>query len=123
VKTYIGRLPYPPTMNSIWRNIGGNRTIKSKGYRVWEKLADGYAVLSPRITLEGPVRAEFVYHRPDKRRRDVANLEKAVSDTLVRWGILGDDSQIHDLRLRWAADGEISAGEVRVYLEEIEKAP
>ncbi len=109
-------------MNSIWRNIGNNRTIKSKEYRVWEKLADSYAYLTPRVTFTEPVAVEYVFGRPDNRRRDVANLEKAVSDTLQRWKIISDDCLIHHLTLRWATDGEVSKGQVSVRVWELQKA-
>lgn len=36
------------------------------------------------VKLQGEVIAVYTFGRPDKRRRDVANLEKAVGDTLVR---------------------------------------
>ncbi|MDO8597832.1 MAG: RusA family crossover junction endodeoxyribonuclease, partial [Sulfuricaulis sp.] len=59
-----------------------------------------------RKTITVDVRADYQFGKPDNRKQDVANREKAVSDLLVRAGILADDSQIVDLRLRWAdADG------------------
>jgi Holliday junction resolvase RusA-like endonuclease len=78
---------------------------------------DAYALLTMRFQLVGDVRAIYAYGKPDNRRRDVANLEKGVSDTLQRWGILKDDSQIADLRLYWSDD--VEKGMVRVELEEI----
>lgn len=109
-------------MNRIWRNIGGNRTIKSKEYREWEKVADKYAYLTPRVSFTEPVAVEYVFGRPDNRRRDVANLEKAVSDTLQRWGILPDDCLIHHLTLRWGIAGEVAKGEVSVCVTELQNA-
>ena len=44
--------------------------------------------------------------RPDKRKRDLGNLEKALSDILVSTGIIEDDSNIEDLRLHWADQNE-----------------
>ncbi len=105
-------------MNSIWRNFGGKRTIKSKAYRDWEKAVDAVKP-SGIVKLQGNVIAVYTYGRPDRRRRDVANLEKAPSDTLTRWGVLDDDSQIVDIRLRWGAPDEILAGFVRVDIREV----
>lgn len=38
-----------------------------------------------------PVRVEEVFFVPDKRRRDLTNLEEAVDDILVAAGVLKDD--------------------------------
>lgn len=65
----------------------------------------------------GEVRATYRYGRPSKRRMDVCNREKGVSDILTAWGILQDDSQLVDVRLLW--DAAVRPGHVRVELEEI----
>jgi crossover junction endodeoxyribonuclease RusA len=39
---------------------------------------------------------------PDRRRRDLDNLLKAVQDALAHAGVYDDDSQIVDLRIRRA---------------------
>lgn len=70
-----------------------------------------------RFELLGEVRAIYAMGKPSNRRMDLANREKAISDVLVKWGILSDDSQICDLRLYWADD--VPAGMVRVTLEEV----
>lgn len=75
------------------------------------------------MKLHGDVVAVYTFGRPDKRRRDVANLEKAVGDTLTRWGVLEDDCQIVDIRLRWGRSGEVRAGECRVSLCELLASP
>ena len=50
----------------------------------------------------------------DNRRRDLANLEKALSDLLADQKILLDDSSIVDLRMRWVErDG------VRILIEAV----
>lgn len=102
-------LPFPPSVNAIWRNFGGKRSIKSKAYREWETAADKLKP-SDIVQLQGDVRAEYVFGRPNKRRRDVGNLEKVPSDTLARWGVMEDDSQIVDIRLRWGQPDEVAAG-------------
>ncbi|WP_206105886.1 RusA family crossover junction endodeoxyribonuclease [Rhizobium laguerreae] len=65
--------------------------------------------------LKGDVVAIYTFGRPDNRRRDVANLEKAIGDTLTRWGVLKDDCQIIDIRLLW---GEVLPGSAKVELRE-----
>ena len=43
--------------------------------------------------------------RPDKRRRDIGNLEKAISDILQAAEVIEDDCLCEDLHLRWVPDG------------------
>jgi crossover junction endodeoxyribonuclease RusA len=119
VKTYKGRMPFPPSLNGAYRNVQGVGRVKTKEYKVWEKVADSYAFLTPRPRFDGPVRVEYVFHKPDNRRRDLGNLEKLCSDRLTAWGLWGDDSQIHHLTLRWAEPEEVSVGEVSVTVSEL----
>ena len=119
-------LPLPPPLSACFKNarcqkrIGGKLKqwtgrVKTARYEAWIDEA-GLALRAelreprcwPSFPISTPVRAEYQFGRPDKRRADVANKEKAVSDLLVRAGILVDDSQIVDLRLRWAnVDGVV----------------
>ena len=54
------------------------------------------------VPFSSPVQVTYKIGRPDKRVRDLANLEKALSDFLVSCGILADDSLIHRLIMEWA---------------------
>ena len=112
-------MPFPPSVNQIYRNVPKVGRVKTGEYKAWCTKADKYALLTPRPQYTKPVRAEYVFHKPDNRRRDLSNLEKAVGDTLVRWKVLTDDCLIHHLTLRWAAPGEVLHGEVCVTIEEI----
>lgn len=122
---YKGRMPFPPPLSACFINATWSKSgrAKSKRYEQWIEAADKYAYLTPRVTFTTPVKCEWVLSRPDNRQRDLSNMEKALGDTLKRWGILTDDSLIHHLTLRWAANGEVLEGEVSVTVQEIEKAP
>lgn len=52
-------------------------------------------------TIKTPVSVTYRLGAPDKRIRDIANSEKALSDALVSSGILKDDSLIHELHMMW----------------------
>ena len=115
-------LPFPPTTNNLFMNIPKRGRIKSKSYRAWEVEADKYMmlhILKHNAQLIGDVQAEYIFGRPDKRRRDVTNFEKAIGDTIVRFGILKDDSQIVDIRLRWGTPEDVSKGMVHVRLKQL----
>jgi Holliday junction resolvase RusA-like endonuclease len=64
-----------------------------------------------------PYKVEYAAGRPDKRKRDVANLEKILSDTLQKCFVITDDCMIEDMRLRWSDD--VEPGTVRVTIETI----
>lgn len=70
-------------------------------------------------TITTPVYVDMAYGKPDKRRRDLANLEKAPNDLMVKWGVLEDDSQIHRLTMRWAKSDEVTAGFVKITISEL----
>jgi Holliday junction resolvase RusA-like endonuclease len=43
---------------------------------------------------------------PDKRRRDLGNLEKPISDLLQSLGVIDDDSNARAINLQWVDAGE-----------------
>jgi crossover junction endodeoxyribonuclease RusA len=62
------------------------------------------------------LKVEIEAWRPDKRKRDLDNLLKAVLDSLAHAGVFEDDSQIVDLRIYW---GPLIGGMLKVKIEEI----
>lgn len=92
-------LPYPPTTNNLFINAGKKR-VKSDAYKAWFALASAHIKDSHRQAI-GPYSISICCRRPDKRRRDIANLEKAVSDLLVAHGVIKDDSLCERLSMQW----------------------
>ena len=114
---YEVTLPFPPTVNGLYRNLAARGRVKTQRYLTWIRAAQNSVLAAgPRPTITGPVRVKYDIGRPDKRRRDLFNLEKAVSDLLVDAHILKDDSQIIEGRLRWV-DG-LKGVSVRVYSDD-----
>jgi Holliday junction resolvase RusA-like endonuclease len=98
-------LPMPPSVNALFRNVPGRGRVKTKRYLTWIQAA-GWAVKEQRpAKIAGPYCLWLYCNRPDKRRRDLANLEKAISDLLVSHGIVEDDSLCAELHLYWAGTG------------------
>lgn len=113
------QIPYPPTANNLFFNAG-KRRVKTKAYDAW--LAEALAVLRaqrPR-TVSGSYRLTIIATRPDKRRRDVANLEKPIGDALVKAGIVEDDSLCQSIQLAWAWDSIVKGGHVALRVEPAE---
>jgi len=55
--------------------------------------------------IKGEYTLDVQAKKPDKRRRDIGNLEKAVSDILQATGVIEDDCLCQDLRMRWVDFG------------------
>ena len=92
-------LPWPPSINHYWAARGRSRFLSPHAQR-WHKEA--WAIL--RGTWRGrPMRGEvavsIVLYPPDRRRRDLDNILKAVLDALVHAGVLQDDSQVAELHV------------------------
>ena len=120
VKTVL-HLPYPPSVNGLFatnKKTGGR--FKSSPYKKWIEAA-GWAIRTqPDRNNEhhGPVRMTLLIRKPgDNRRRDLLNLEKAVSDLLVFHRILADDSLIEHSEIRWVYEGFEGA---KVIIEDLE---
>tara|TARA_Y100000401_G_scaffold35661_1_gene26698 strand:+ start:25487 stop:25900 length:414 start_codon:yes stop_codon:yes gene_type:complete len=98
-------IPYPPSVNTYWRAVKGRVILSKKGreyrYVVNEAIAaafEGDEVDDPRPLL-GRLKVKIVATMPDKRRRDIDNINKAALDALGYAGVYGDDNQIDDLHV------------------------
>jgi len=123
-------LPWPPSANTYWRHptrgrLAGRHLISEKGrdYRaaVIRQVREQLGKINPRTDLVAVTVEAFV---PDRRKRDLGNLEKALMDSLTHAGVWVDDSQIDDLRIKRARNdkGElIIAGMVKVTIATAEQ--
>lgn len=98
-------LPFPPSVNSLYD--GGkntNRRFISDRYKRWQQDA-GMAILGQRHRNhrhKEPVQVVYTLSPPDKRKRDVFNYEKAISDLLVKHQIIADDTLIERGVVQWS---------------------
>ena len=97
-------LPYPPSVNTYWRNNRGRTHISNKGrqYRQDVTLAlleqFGAQWLNDNL-ITGRVRLSIVACCPDRRRRDIDNIIKATLDAITHAELWQDDCQVDDLRV------------------------
>ena len=88
-------LPYPPTMNTYWRHVG-YRTLISREGRTFRRnvcaLLGGGGPRKPPTC--GRIALAMDAFPPDRRRRDLDNIQKPVLDALEHAGVYADDSQI-----------------------------
>lgn len=106
----------PPSVNALYRAVRG-RSIKSKPYRAWENVALQEMALKGIKPLSGPYfHAEYIFDRPDRRRRDVDNYVKATADILVKAGLIEDDKLIEKFTASWSDREPRTPAEVRIIL-------
>ena len=89
-------LPYPPSVNTIWRRVG-NKTLLSKQGRLYRRNVARHIVGSKRF--EGRLSVTVDIYPPDRRKRDLDNVLKALFDGITHAGVWEDDSQIDELHV------------------------
>jgi crossover junction endodeoxyribonuclease RusA len=101
-------LPFPPSINALYRAVGG-RSILSEKYRKWKSEA-GLTLISQRPRkMPGKVAVSVELCAPDKRRRDADNAgTKALLDLLVSHQIIeADDSRfLKEIKVVWVDQGD-----------------
>ena len=97
-------LPRVPSINRLWR-IGKGRMFRSAEYQNW--LAECTILIrQQRIKLiTGKYQLLIRAVRPDKRRRDIDNLIKPISDLLQHTGIIEDDCLCETITCSWVPSG------------------
>lgn len=114
-------LPFPPSSNSLYATVKGRRVKSAEGRRYAEQV--GWKILAdhvPRHTLKGSL-CLWLYLRPPRENNvgDIANREKALTDSLVAAGVIEDDRFIRELHI--VREKALPPnGEVAVLLYEIE---
>ena len=108
-------LDYQPSVNSYWkRNINGGVRVSAKGVKYKHTVK---MLLHGRDKLTGRLKGVFVVNVPDRRRRDLDNVLKALLDSMQGHVFL-DDEQFDEITVK---RGEvIKGGRVDVELYEIE---
>ena len=91
-------IPLPPITKKnhqqiCWKNSSGGKKIPfvrpSAQYNQYEK--DCAVFLKP-LGIDQPVNIAAKFYMPTKRRVDLTNLNEALHDILVKYGVLADDN-------------------------------
>lgn len=107
-------VPMPPSVNKLFANVPGKGRVKTRAYRAWIEEA-GWEVKRQRPSkVTGRFHISIACKRPDNRRRDVANLEKALTDLLVRLKVIPDDAMAESVTMSWSG-GTLGAAEVTIW--------
>lgn len=105
-------LPYPPSVNHYYRHWRGRTVVSAEGRAYRTAVLAVILSRARRKTLEGDLTMYVRVCPPDRKRRDLDNVLKALWDALQHAGVYRDDSQI----ARFTVErGEIvKGGSVRV---------
>lgn len=109
-------LPFPVSLNGAYRNVAGRGRVKTQAYIAWLQ----HAALEVRRQARGRIEGSYALHmratRPDRRARDLGNLEKTVSDLCVSMGLVEDDSLCRRILLEWSDDPPRKNATIKVWL-------
>ena len=108
-------LPWPPTVNTYYRNVNGKTLISEKGRQYRAAVADQVLIQRGAKQFAGRLAVAIVAHVPDQRRRDLDNLLKSTLDALTHAGVWLDDQQIDSLSIERGPIG----GMLRVSVQEV----
>lgn len=90
-------LPWPPSTNTAYANVRGRR-VKTKRAREYAAQVTAVCLNTCIVLPTGRLAVRIEAYPPDRRKRDLANLEKLAIDAVFNY--LGlDDSLIDDLHL------------------------
>lgn len=107
-------LPYPPSVNRLWR-VSKSRVHKSPQYQAWLISAGNSLNGQCRRSISGEYNIHILACAPDRRKRDLGNIEKALSDLLVKHGVVDDDHLCQKQTIEWATN--LPSGSVRILIE------
>ena len=104
-------LPWPPSVNNYWRHTSRGHYISPEGKKFKRAVQ---IMLSNYRPSESRISVLIEAYPPDRRGRDLDNIQKALLDSMQ--GLLfRDDSQIDDLRI--VRREVVKHGRVVVHLE------
>lgn len=92
-------LPWPPSNNRYYRHNRGRTHISAEGQASRDSVARIIKDSMLDIGLATPLKIRIECHMPDRRRRDLDNLQKAAFDALTKSGFWLDDAQVVDYRV------------------------
>lgn len=102
MKSITITLPFPPSVNTYWRMVvikGSPRMLLSQGGRKYRERVNGAWLEAGRPTVAGRLEVSIVAYMPDRRERDLDNLNKAILDGLQHCGMYANDGQVDRLAI------------------------
>ncbi len=120
----IVKLPYPVSVNRMWRNFKGRMVLSAEG-RAWKQHAALLAKMAGFQVLHGPIDVRIEYHPKltkkgvaSNTRMDLGNVEKVFGDAM-RGVAYEDDKQVE--RLLMVIGPPVDGGGLTVTIEQLAK--
>ena len=111
-------LPFPPSMNTYWRNFRG-RTVLSKAGREYKvKVAEYVSENNIPKYGEKKLKITMILQPKDKRKIDIDNRIKCVLDSLQEAGVFDDDFHVDELHVMRGE--QVKGGRLLLTIEIIE---
>lgn len=104
-------LPFPVSVNAVWRH-NAQRTYRSPRYTKWLKEANILWLAQKRgiQNIHGEYHLEIFLSPPDKRQRDLGNMEKILSDFAQKAGVIDNDHLCRKLTIQYGSKEEAPLG-------------
>jgi crossover junction endodeoxyribonuclease RusA len=96
MKTIKLTLPYPPTVNHYWGQLGSKKFLGKKG-KEFREAVFLCSYNARKGALNERLHMEVYLYPPDNRKRDVDNILKPLLDALEHANVYENDSQIDKL--------------------------
>jgi crossover junction endodeoxyribonuclease RusA len=85
-------IPWAPSANHSHHYGSGRKFLSKKTKDFRERVQE--IVIGANAKIEGRIAVFYAIYPPDRRRRDIGNLEKQTTDALMLAGVFDDDEQI-----------------------------
>jgi crossover junction endodeoxyribonuclease RusA len=90
------KLPYPPSVNHYWGQVGSRKFLGKKG-KEFREAVFLCALNARHRVLNARLEVKVYLYPPDKRKRDIDNVLKSLLDALEHARVYENDSQIDKL--------------------------
>jgi crossover junction endodeoxyribonuclease RusA len=104
--THVIALPFPPSVNRIWRGARG-AVRRSDEYTAWVKAADRLMLANGGMRGRQTIHGHFTALVEIKRHSinsDLDNRIKVVLDYAQRIGLVSNDKNLFELTARWSSE-------------------
>lgn len=91
------KLPWPPTVNTYYRNVNGRMVLSAKGRQYHNDVA--MSLCGEQRQFTGRLKVYLCLVAPTARKHDIDNRVKAVLDALEKCGVIRDDEQVDELHV------------------------
>ena len=109
-------LPYPPSVNHYWGQMGNRRFVGKAGV-LFRQEVKIIALKRTQSLYNERLSVKVYLHPPDKRKRDIDNVLKSLFDAMEHAGVYENDSQIDELYIKRCE--VVKGGACKVVLEAI----